>query len=107
LAFGLQSSIKSNAKSLNPGNARRYGQINEKNSLVSGTRNATTRLRSLFPCPKIMVGGFSAEKPADDEIRALFEVDSVRFSAADKLGQTVDSLVVISYQTQVVRKLLV
>jgi hypothetical protein len=54
-----------------------------------------------------MVGGFSAEKPADDEIRALFEVDSVRFSAADKLGQTVDSLVVISYQTQVVRKLLV
>lgn len=50
-------------------------------------------------------GGFSAEKPADDEIRALFEVDSIRFSAADKLGQAVDSLVVISYQTQVVRPL--
>jgi hypothetical protein len=53
-----------------------------------------------------MAGGFTADKPADDEIRALFEVDSVMQAVASLLGHEVSSLTVNSYQTQVVRPLL-
>jgi hypothetical protein len=50
-----------------------------------------------------MAGGFTADKPADDEIRALFEVDHVMQAVAGLLGHEVSSLTVNSYQTQVVR----
>lgn len=49
-----------------------------------------------------LAGGFSADKPADDEIRAIFEVDTVRASVGGLLGLEVATLVVVSYQTQVV-----
>lgn len=50
-----------------------------------------------------LAGGFGGEKPADDEVRGVFETESVRAAVAGHLGHAVDSLVVQSYQTQVVR----
>jgi len=50
-----------------------------------------------------LAGGFSADKPADDDVRALFETDAVRAAVAALVGAAVDSLVVVSYKSQVVR----
>ena len=52
-----------------------------------------------------MAGGFGVEKPADDEIRAVIETDTVRATVSGILGVAVATLTVVSYQTQVVRAL--
>lgn len=49
-----------------------------------------------------LVGAFSAEKPADDEIRALFETPEIMAAVGAKAGVTVSTLSIISYKTQVV-----
>lgn len=51
----------------------------------------------------MMTGAHSAAKPADDDIRALFETDAGKAAVAAVLGAPVESLVVTSYTTQVVR----
>ena len=49
-----------------------------------------------------LVGAFSAEKPADDEIRAFFETAEVMAAVGVKMGHSVTSLSVLSFKTQVV-----
>lgn len=51
----------------------------------------------------MMTGAHSAAKPADDDIRALFETDAGKAAVAAVLGAPVEALVVTSYTTQVVR----